>query len=99
MRLSFKYCDAVSSTVVTTWILIAIIGVVESLAFAALLTVIEVFGLGMVIFAGFSAPPVEAFWSLTMYDGATQLFVDNPIDRYLLNSTTMDDFRFNHDGR
>ncbi|MDQ2091575.1 APC family permease [Marimonas arenosa] len=41
--------------------LIAIIGVVESLAFAALLTVIEVFGLGMVIFAGFSAPPVEAF--------------------------------------
>ena len=43
-------------------------------------------------------PPVKAFWSLTMYDGATQLFIHNPIDRYLLNSTTMDDFRFNDDG-
>jgi hypothetical protein len=43
-------------------------------------------------------PPVEAFWSLTMYDGATQLFVDNPVDRYLVNSTMMDDFRFNDDG-
>ncbi len=31
-------------------------------------------------------PPTGAFWSLTMYDGATQLFVDNSIDRYLLNS-------------
>jgi hypothetical protein len=43
-------------------------------------------------------PPVEAFWSLTMYDGATQLFIDNRIDRYLLNSTMTDDFRFNDDG-
>jgi len=34
-----------------------------------------------VTFAEGQAPPVEAFWSLTMYDGATQLFVDNPIDR------------------
>ncbi len=51
-----------------------------------------------VTFAEGQLPPVESFWSLTMYDGATQLFVDNPIDRYLLNSTTMDDFRFNDDG-
>jgi hypothetical protein len=51
-----------------------------------------------VTFAEGRLPPVESFWSLTMYDGATQLFVDNPIDRYLLNSTTMDDFRFNDDG-
>jgi hypothetical protein len=51
-----------------------------------------------VTFAEGQAPPVEAFWSLTMYDGATQLFIHNPIDRYLLNSTTMDDFRFNDDG-
>jgi len=32
-------------------------------------------------------PPVKAFWSLTMYDGNTQLLVANPIDRYLLNSS------------
>jgi len=43
-------------------------------------------------------PPVRAFWSLTMYDGPTQLFIDNPIDRYLLNSTMMDDFRVGDDG-
>lgn len=43
-------------------------------------------------------PPVKAFWSLTMYDGETQLFIDNPIDRYLLNSTMMDDFGIGDDG-
>ena len=31
-------------------------------------------------------PPVDAFWSLTMYDALTSLLVDNPIDRYLINS-------------
>ncbi len=49
-------------------------------------------------FAEGQLPPVRAFWSVTMYDGTTQLFIDNPIDRYLLNSTMMDDFRFNGDG-
>lgn len=49
-------------------------------------------------FADGQLPPVKSFWSLTMYDGATQLFVDNPIDRYLLNSTMMDDFRMGDDG-
>ncbi len=28
-------------------------------------------------------PPVHAFWSVTMYDGKTQLLIENPINRYL----------------
>jgi hypothetical protein len=43
-------------------------------------------------------PPVTAFWSLTMYDGKTQLLIDNPLNRYLLNSPMMDDFVMNEDG-
>lgn len=43
-------------------------------------------------------PPVKAFWSLTMYDGITQLLIENPLDRYLLNSPMMDDFVMNSDG-
>jgi hypothetical protein len=43
-------------------------------------------------------PPVTAFWSLTMYDGKTQLLIDNPLNRYLLNSPMMDDFVMNDDG-
>jgi len=49
-------------------------------------------------FADGQLPPVKSFWSLTMYDGPTKLFIDNPIDRYLLNSTMMDDFRMGDDG-
>ena len=37
-------------------------------------------------------PPVEAFWSVTIYDtsydGAAGFLVENPIGRYLINSTT-----------
>ncbi len=37
-------------------------------------------------------PPAEAFWSVTIYDtsydGTAGYLVDNPIDRYLVNSTT-----------
>ena len=43
-------------------------------------------------------PPVNAFWSLSMYDGKTQLFIDNPLDRYLLNSSSQDKFVFGEDG-
>ena len=43
-------------------------------------------------------PPVTAFWSFTMYDGKTQLLIDNPLNRYLLNSSMMKDFVFNKDG-
>ncbi len=43
-------------------------------------------------------PPVTAFWSLTMYDGKTQLLIDNPINRYLLNSPMMEQFVFDEDG-
>jgi hypothetical protein len=43
-------------------------------------------------------PPVKAFWSLTMYDGKTQLLINNSLDRYLLNSPMMDQFVLNKDG-
>ncbi len=43
-------------------------------------------------------PPVKAFWSLTMYDGKTQLLIDNPLNRYLLNSPMMDQFVVAEDG-
>jgi len=43
-------------------------------------------------------PPVNAFWSVTMYDGKTQLLVKNPIDRYLVNSPMLPDMKRNADG-
>ncbi|MHC4265790.1 MAG: DUF1254 domain-containing protein [Planctomycetota bacterium] len=43
-------------------------------------------------------PPVKSFWSLTIYDGRTQLFIHNPLDRYLLNSTMMEQFKKEADG-
>ena len=43
-------------------------------------------------------PPVKAFWSVSMYDGKTQLFIDNPLDRYLLNSAMIDQFVRGDDG-
>ncbi len=43
-------------------------------------------------------PPVNAFWSLTMYDAKTQLLVSNPLDRYLLNSTMINQFKKEADG-
>jgi hypothetical protein len=43
-------------------------------------------------------PPVNAFWSLTMYDGKTQLLIENPIDRYLVNSPMIPAMKTNPDG-
>jgi hypothetical protein len=37
-------------------------------------------------FAPGAMPPVNAFWSLTMYDLPARLLVANPLDRYLINS-------------
>ena len=45
----------------TALLLIAVVGVLESLAFAALLTLVEVAGLLLVIWAGFAAVPVPDF--------------------------------------
>ena len=49
-------------------------------------------------FAADQLPPVNAFWSLTMYDVPDFLLVDNPIDRYLVNSPMLDDFVRDDDG-
>jgi len=42
-------------------------------------------------------PPVNAFWSITMYDGRTQLLIENPIDRYLINSPMLPELKKNAD--
>jgi hypothetical protein len=49
-------------------------------------------------FAAGQLPPVNAFWSLTMYDGETQLLIKNPINRYLINSTMLPSLKTNADG-
>lgn len=43
-------------------------------------------------------PPVNAFWSVTMYDGTTQLLIENPINRYLINSPMLPELEKNADG-
>jgi hypothetical protein len=43
-------------------------------------------------------PPVNAFWSVTMYNGTSQLFIKNPIDRYLINSPMLPGMKKNKDG-
>ncbi len=49
-------------------------------------------------FAKDQLPPVNAFWSVTMYDGKNQLLVKNPINRYLLNSPMLSSMKKNPDG-
>jgi len=43
-------------------------------------------------------PPVNAFWPVTMYDGRTQLLIDNPINRYLVNSPMSPAMKTKYDG-
>jgi hypothetical protein len=43
-------------------------------------------------------PPVNAFWSVTMYDGKTQLLIKNSINRYLINSPMLRQRKTNADG-
>ena len=49
-------------------------------------------------FAGGEFPPVNAFWSLTMYRLPQQLLVKNPIDRYLINSPMLPNLKRDPDG-
>ncbi|RYD19778.1 MAG: DUF1254 domain-containing protein [Verrucomicrobiaceae bacterium] len=43
-------------------------------------------------------PPVNAFWSLTMYELPASLLVANPLDRYLINSPMVDSLKRDADG-
>jgi hypothetical protein len=43
-------------------------------------------------------PPVNSFWSVTMYDGKSQLLIKNPINRYLINSPMLPGMKKNADG-
>jgi len=49
-------------------------------------------------FARDQLPPVNSFWSLTMYELPESLLTANPINRYLLNSPMLPDFVRDADG-
>jgi hypothetical protein len=49
-------------------------------------------------FASGQLPPVNAFWSLTMYKMPASLLVANPINRYLINSPMLPDLTKDADG-
>jgi hypothetical protein len=49
-------------------------------------------------FAAGQYPTVNAFWSVTMYDSKTQLLIENPINRYLINSPMLPAMKKNPDG-
>lgn len=49
-------------------------------------------------FAPGQLPPVNSFWSVTMYELPSSLLVANPIDRYLINSSMLDDLVKDPDG-
>jgi hypothetical protein len=49
-------------------------------------------------FAPGQLPPVNAFWSLTMYELPASLLVANPLNRYLLNSPMLPQLQRDADG-
>ena len=49
-------------------------------------------------FAPGQLPPVNAFWSLTMYELPQSLLVDNPMNRYLINSEMLPSLLRDPDG-
>jgi hypothetical protein len=49
-------------------------------------------------FAPDQLPPVNAFWSLTMYDEPQSLLVANPLNRYLINSPMLPQLKRDADG-
>ncbi|CAB3646345.1 DUF1254 domain-containing protein [Achromobacter pestifer] len=49
-------------------------------------------------FAPRSLPPVNAFWSVTMYRLPDQLLAPNPINRYLINSSMLPSLKKDADG-
>jgi hypothetical protein len=49
-------------------------------------------------FATDQLPPVNAFWSLTMYELPASLLSTNPLNRYLINSPMLPDFKRDSDG-
>lgn len=49
-------------------------------------------------FAPGALPPVNAFWSVTLYELPSSLLVKNPIDRFLINSTMLPELVRGADG-
>lgn len=49
-------------------------------------------------FAPGQLPPVDAFWSATMYGLPSSLLVANPLDRYLINSSMLPSLQKDADG-
>jgi hypothetical protein len=49
-------------------------------------------------FAPGQFPPVNAFWSLTIYELPASLLVDNPLNRYLINSPMLPQLKLDADG-
>jgi hypothetical protein len=49
-------------------------------------------------FAPGQLPPVKAFWSLTIYEMPASLLVENPINRYLVNSPMLPNMKKDKDG-
>ena len=49
-------------------------------------------------FAPGQLPPVNAFWSVTMYEMPSSLLVSNPLNRYLINSPMLPSLKKDADG-